>query len=106
MEMGFRPSRADQDLWIRRSDDHDAYDYIATWVDDIICVAKKPEKYMAIISQQFALRNEEINPDKYLGSDMRILANGMVHVCSKTYITEAIRKYEAKYSCLAKQSVI
>ena len=105
MEMGFRPSRADQDLWIRRSDDHDAYDYIATWVDDIICVAKKPEKYMSIISQQFALRNEEINPDKYLGSDMRTLANGMVHVCLKTYITEAIRKYEAKYSCLAKQSV-
>ena len=32
--MGFRPSKADHDLWLRPKDDH--YEYIATYVDDIL----------------------------------------------------------------------
>ncbi|MEM7297750.1 MAG: reverse transcriptase domain-containing protein, partial [Bacteroidota bacterium] len=60
-EMDFRPSRADPDLWIRISDDYNGYDYIATWVDDIICVGKNPQKYMEAIAQQFDMRNVMLN---------------------------------------------
>ena len=51
--MGFTPSRADQDLWWIKSTDYDGYDYIATHVDDVICAAKDPTKYLAIIEQEF-----------------------------------------------------
>jgi restriction endonuclease Mrr len=51
--IGFFPSRADQDLWIRKSDDYHGYDYIATHVDNIIIAAKRPQEYMAMIEQEF-----------------------------------------------------
>ena len=33
-KMGFVPSKADYDLWMRRNRDH--YEYIVTWVDDLV----------------------------------------------------------------------
>lgn len=57
MEIGFHPSRANPNLLIKASNDYNGYDYIATWVDDLIVVAKKPEQYIALIEQQFVLRN-------------------------------------------------
>eukprot|EP00957_Ditylum_brightwellii_P098639 7514092-Ditylum_brightwellii.AAC.1 len=41
-ELGFEPSRVDQDLWIQESDEYEGYDYLATHVDDVIIVAKDP----------------------------------------------------------------
>jgi len=40
LQLGFSPTRADPDLWYRKSDDYEGYDYIATHVDDIIIAAK------------------------------------------------------------------
>eukprot|EP00957_Ditylum_brightwellii_P043440 3293567-Ditylum_brightwellii.AAC.1 len=54
--MGFIPSRADQDAWLRKSEDHAGYDYIAMHIDDIIIVAKNPAKYMTHIEQYFQVR--------------------------------------------------
>ena len=44
--MGFRPSRADPDLWIRMDDDETYYEYIATHVDDLIIASKNPDRYI------------------------------------------------------------
>ena len=38
--MGFQPSKADTDIWMKPTDDRLAYDYIAVYVDDL-CVASK-----------------------------------------------------------------
>ena len=53
--LGFVPSRADQDLWYCKSQDHDGYDYLAVHVDDILIAAKQPAKYMNAIEQQFMM---------------------------------------------------
>eukprot|EP00957_Ditylum_brightwellii_P203109 15333253-Ditylum_brightwellii.AAC.1 len=52
-ELGFEPSRVDQDLWIWKSDEYEGYDYLATHVDGIIIVTKDPTKYMDEIQQHF-----------------------------------------------------
>ena len=36
-KMGFVPSKADYDLWMRSKGDH--YEHIATWVDDLLVLA-------------------------------------------------------------------
>ena len=41
-ELGFKPSKADSDLWIREMDDH--YKMITTLVDDILCWSRNPIK--------------------------------------------------------------
>lgn len=103
LELGFQPSRADPDLWVRRSDDYDGYDYIATWVDDIICVAREPQKYISLIEQRFKLRNVEVNPSLYLGMNLKRQQDGHMHLSCKSYIKEVIRKYEKEHGTLKKQ---
>ena len=64
--MGFKPSRADQDLWYRKADDHEGYDYLATHVDDVVIAAKRPGTYMNQIEQEFMVRNKEDSPSFFL----------------------------------------
>ena len=53
----FTTYRADQDLWIHRSDYYEGYDYIETHVDDIIIADKNPSKYMHAIEMHFKVRD-------------------------------------------------
>ena len=48
-ELGFCPTRADPDLWYKLSEDGIKYEYIATYVDDIIVVAIDPMVYLGKI---------------------------------------------------------
>ena len=56
-DIGLTPSRSDQDLWLRKTDEYDGYDYIATHVDEIIIAAKDPSKYMNETEQKFQVQN-------------------------------------------------
>ena len=60
--LGFTPSRADQYLWIRKSDKYEVYDYIATHVYDVIIAAKNPSKYMHEIEMHFKVRDITDSP--------------------------------------------
>ena len=40
--MGFKPSKADYDMWIKHKGDH--YEYVATYVDDILVFSQDPMK--------------------------------------------------------------
>ena len=55
--MKFNPTRADPDLWIRKSPDYEGYDFIATHVDDLLIAAKNPTQYMSMLEQEFYIRN-------------------------------------------------
>ena len=60
--MGFRPSQADQDLWIKPSEEYDGYDYIATHVNNILIASKDLAKYISRIEQHFTVRDVSDNP--------------------------------------------
>ena len=64
--MGCVPSKVDYDLWMRKKDDH--YEYIATWVDDLLVFSKNPIEIINIIKQTFDLKGVGA-PEYYLGSD-------------------------------------
>jgi hypothetical protein len=102
--MGFRSSRADPDLWYKKSDDHSGYDYIATHVDDVIIAAKRPMDYMALIEQEFVLRNMEDSPEYYLGNDIKKIMGKYMHVYSTKYLTETVRKYQTDHGDLRKET--
>ena len=66
--MGFSPSKADSDIWMKDCGTH--YEYICTWVDDIICSSKDP---LALLTD-FRLRANYTlkgvgEPRYYLGGD-------------------------------------
>ena len=53
--IGFVPSRADSDLWLKENQQTKLYEYIGTQVDDIIIVASSPEEYINTIRQHFLI---------------------------------------------------
>ncbi len=44
--LGFTPTRFDPNVWIKRRNDGKGYDYISTFVDDFLILAKEPKNYM------------------------------------------------------------
>ena len=102
--LGFTPSRADPDLWVKESEQ--GYDYIATHVDDLIVVAKQPQEYIALIEQEFALRNIESEPAYYLGTSLKRIEDGRIVMNSENYIKESIRKYETKHNITLKKEAL
>ena len=65
-KMKFVPSKADNDLWMRRNGDH--YEYIATYVDDLLVFSKKPMDIIDNIRKTYELKGVGA-PEYYLGSD-------------------------------------
>eukprot|EP00957_Ditylum_brightwellii_P034375 2607566-Ditylum_brightwellii.AAC.1 len=68
--MGFEPSNVDQDLWIKKSEYYEGYDYIATHVDDIIIVAKILVECMNHIKQYILVRDVPTSPEYYLRNNI------------------------------------
>jgi hypothetical protein len=105
--IGFKPTRADQDLWILKSDGYNGYNYIATHVNDIIIAAKITSECMARIEQEFLVRNMEDSPTYYLGSNIKKVDN-YLHISSMKYIKVTLKgeiwwreegEYSSSYNC-------
>ena len=52
--MGFTPSKADFDLWIRPMEGH--YEYVAAYVDDILAFSKDPMSIIEEIKKEYMLK--------------------------------------------------
>ena len=98
--MRFEPSRADQDLSYKISEDETKYEYIATHVDNLIIAAVEPQKYMVQIEQELKVCNVEGTPSYYLANEVKKNMNKYIPLSSKTYINKVIRKYEQEHGTL------
>ena len=95
--MGFKPSKADPDMWYR--DKHDHYEYIATYVDDLLVVSRDPQSVMKALEEQYVLKGVGI-PENYLGADIIQAPEEWKTepvdwiISSKTYTSTMIQKFE------------
>ena len=94
--IGFEPSLADSDLWIKDCGEH--YEYIATWVDDLLILSKDP---MTIVKKLEKLKYEfkgTGTPQYYLGGDIKCDKNnkGQTRITTgaRTYINQLTKKVE------------
>ena len=106
IDMAFEPSRADPDLWLKKSKHHDGYNYIATHVDNIIVVAQDPQHYLSMIEQHFSLRNIESKPKYYLGTRLTKCPDGMITTNQEEFIKESIQKYKTKHNITLKKKTL
>ena len=95
--LGFSNSKADHCLWYRKMDDH--YEYIATWVDDVLHWSRDPMTVMNELKKVYTLKGLGI-PEYYLGGDIQFLdehwekENINMAFSAQTYIKNVIPKYE------------
>ena len=67
-KMGFRPSKADLDLWIEQLDDG-TYEYVAKFVDDVIAFSRNPMEIMEELRKTYIMKGVG-KPQYYLGGDV------------------------------------
>ena len=91
--IGFRPSKADPDLWMRKQKDH--YEYIAVFVNDLLVFSKDPEEIM----DQIKYKKKNVGPPQYYnGADMTINPElGYWQISAKTYIKNTCEKIESLF---------
>ncbi len=93
--MGYKPSKADFDLWYKKVDDH--YEYIARYVDDVIVFSKDPMSIMEKLQKIYVMKGVG-KSQYYLGGDAIELGpewkkeNISTAFSAETYITNALPK--------------
>jgi Reverse transcriptase (RNA-dependent DNA polymerase) len=66
--MGFTPSKAEADIWMRQN--NDLYEYIAVYVDDLLIAAKDPAEVVKILSEKHKFKLKGVGTLTYhLGCD-------------------------------------
>jgi Reverse transcriptase (RNA-dependent DNA polymerase) len=101
--MGYRPTKADTDFWMKDCGEH--YEYIATYVDDVLVYSKDPMKIIEELQRDYVLKGIGV-PRYYLGGDILELEEAWQKqdnpICTalsaETYIGNAVDKYEQLFS--------
>ena len=95
-------SKADANLWIRDMGDH--YEYMATYVDDILVWSKDPMKLIKVLEEVYVLKGVGI-PEYYLGGNLLQLSEHWskeghnIAFSAETYIEQVIPKYQQLLDC-------
>ena len=90
--MGFTPSKAEPDIWMRRSGD--IYEYIAVYVDDLAVAARDPKEIVDKLCNQYKFRLEGTGPIAFhLGCDFFRDEDGVLCLSPKKYIDKMVDAY-------------
>jgi len=94
-ELGYTPSKADSDLWMKDCGTH--YEYIARYVDDVIAFSKNPMDIINKLKDTYIMKGVGA-PQYYLGGDVVELDNQwhregiQTAFSAETYIKNCLEK--------------
>jgi Reverse transcriptase (RNA-dependent DNA polymerase) len=84
--LGFVPSQADPDVWMKDCGTH--YEYICVYVDDLGIAMQKPSDLTDALIQQYGFKLKGVGPMKYhLGADIWRDKDGTLCFGAKTYMS-------------------
>ena len=72
LRLGFKKTKHDPDLWMVDKSSH--YEYLATYVDDILIWRKDPMAVIKSLEMIYLLKNVSI-PEYYLGGNLEFLGD-------------------------------
>jgi hypothetical protein len=95
-EMGFTPSKADPDIWMRARGDH--YEYVAVYVDDLLIASKNPHDITEWLEKRNLFKLKGTGPISFhLGCDFFRDETGTLCLGPKSYIDRMAMQYEAMF---------
>mgnify|MGYP005847236111 CR=1 FL=1 len=97
LDFGFSQCYADPDVWIR--DANDKYEYVTTWVDDLLVAMKDPKSFMDSLQAppyNYKLKGVE-EPKYHLGGDFFRDSDGTLCYGAQTYIKRMVTTYKRTY---------
>ena len=95
--MGYKPTKADPDLWMKEFNTHN--EYIATYVDDVLSFSKNPMAVIKAFEKDYVMKVIG-KPRYYLGGDILDVPQHLstdtvtTMLSAHTYITRIVEKFE------------
>jgi hypothetical protein len=100
LRLGFKKTKHDPDLWMMDKSSH--YEYLETYVDDILIWSKDPMAVIKSLEKTYMLKSVGI-PEYYLGGNVKFLGEAWKNqglglaLSAKTYIQNVIPKFEGLF---------
>jgi len=108
----YKSCLADPDIWLREANLPNGstyYEFLAVYVDDILCISNTPQETMKCISELYRIKENSINkPERYLGADViqYFLPDDSLKprwgLSSHHYVTESIKNAEVELNKVGK----
>jgi hypothetical protein len=103
--MGFFPSRAEPDIWMRPTDD--SYEYIAVYVDDLAIAAKDPKSIVDALVDKYKFKLKGTGEITFhLGCDFFRDKDGVLCMAPRKYIDKMIDGYKHMFGESPKQNML
>jgi hypothetical protein len=94
--LGFAPSKADSDVWMRDCSDY--YEYVCVYVDDLAIAMRDPKAFTDALIEQFGYTLKGVGPMSYhLGADIYRDQDGTLCFGAKSYIERMLINYETMF---------
>jgi len=101
-DIGYTPSKADPDVWMRpamKPNGFKYWEYVLVYVDDILSISHDPKRTMKLIQAKFKLKNNAMDPpETYLGATLSQFDNMDGDLCwamsSDTYCAALVTNVE------------
>ena len=103
----FKPSKAEPQIWMRPTPDKDGYEYVATYVDDLLLAMKDTKGFIKILeSKPYCLKfNGTSKIDFHLGADFGRDPSGTLYMSPRHYIERIEETYEKFFGGKPKRNV-
>ena len=95
-DMGFVPSKAEPDIWMRKVDDH--YEYVGVYIDDLAIISKDPSAITDKLSTKYNFKLKGTGPISfYLGCDFFWDEDNTLCMAPKKYIEKMVDSYVSMF---------
>ena len=92
-EMGFKPTLAEADIWMRECGDH--YEYISVYVDDLLIISRNPQPIVDDLRDKYKFKLKGTGPiDFYLGCNFFRDDEGNLCYQPRQYIEKMLDNYK------------
>ena len=94
--LGFAPSKADSDVWMRACPDY--YEYICVYVDDLAIAMREPQVFIDALVNTYGYKLKGVGPMSYhLGADIYRDSDGTLCFGAKSYIGQMMINYKTMF---------
>ena len=95
-EMGFIPSKAEPEIWMRRCGE--LWEYIATYVDDLAVGSPNPQRIMDDLTEKYHFKLKGVGPISFhLGCDFWRDDDGTLCFAPRKYVDKMMDGYERMF---------
>jgi hypothetical protein len=96
--MGFTPSKAEADIWMRENDG--LYEYIAVYVDDLLIAARDPNSIVQALQEKHQFKLKGVGSHTYhLGCNYFHDMDSTLCYGPRKYTDKIMAQYENMFDC-------